>query len=171
MMMIANVLSRFQTVKDVIKPLSKNWNFRTSFDSQQVKGSQALVKYTREHFYNIFWSFWGEKNHKKSPLLKFEVLGVFVNTLTADENYPFGNSGICSSLFKCNSLKNEKLFHNSLFYLWNIHKILNIFKEKMIVIANVFLKLQKCNYLKNEKHFPNFLFHWWNLHQILNIFG
>ena len=28
---------------------------------------------------------------KISSLLKFEVVGVFVNTLTADENYPFGD--------------------------------------------------------------------------------
>ena len=30
---------------------------------------------------------------KISPLLKYEILGVFVNTLTHDENYPFGDSG------------------------------------------------------------------------------
>ena len=30
---------------------------------------------------------------KISPLLKFEILGLFVNTLTADEKYPFGDSG------------------------------------------------------------------------------
>ena len=29
---------------------------------------------------------------KMSPLLKFEILGVFVNTLTAGENYPFKDS-------------------------------------------------------------------------------
>ena len=28
---------------------------------------------------------------KISPLLNFEVLEVFVNTLIADENYPFGD--------------------------------------------------------------------------------
>ena len=26
------------------------------------------------------------------PLLKLEILGVFVNILTAEENYPFGDS-------------------------------------------------------------------------------
>ena len=30
---------------------------------------------------------------KISPLLNFEILGVFVNTLTADENYRFQDSG------------------------------------------------------------------------------
>ena len=28
-----------------------------------------------------------------SPLSNLEILGVFVHTLTADENYPFGDSG------------------------------------------------------------------------------
>ena len=30
---------------------------------------------------------------KRYPFLNFEILGLFVNTLTADENYPFGDSG------------------------------------------------------------------------------
>ena len=54
----------------------------------------------------------------------------------------FKISSICNSQFKCNYLKNEKLFVNFLFYFWNLHQILNILKEKMIVIANLFLKLQ-----------------------------
>ena len=29
---------------------------------------------------------------KKPPLLKFEILGVFVNTMTGHENYPFGDA-------------------------------------------------------------------------------
>ena len=80
-------------------------------------------------------------NWKIFPLLKLEILVVFANTLTDYENYPFEDSGICSSVFKCNSRKNEKLFLNFLFHLWNVHQILNIFKKKMIMIANAFLKL------------------------------
>ena len=49
------------------------------------------------------------------------------------------NSG---SQFKCSYLDNEKMFHNVLFYFWNLHEILNILKKKMIAIANVFPKLQ-----------------------------
>ena len=54
----------------------------------------------------------------------------------------FGIVTICSSLFKCSFLKNEKLFLNFLFHLWNLHQILNIFEKKIIVIANVFPRLQ-----------------------------
>ena len=48
---------------------------------------------------------------------------------------------ICPSLFKSGYLQNKKHFLRFLFHLWNLHQILNIFKKKKIVIANVFPKL------------------------------
>ena len=41
---IANVLPILQTVKDLVRPLSKKGQFKTFFDSQHVKGSQRLGK-------------------------------------------------------------------------------------------------------------------------------
>ena len=49
---------------------------------------------------------------------------------------------ICSSLFKGSYFKKEKPFLNFLFHLGNIRQILNLFEKKMIVIANVFARLQ-----------------------------
>ena len=49
---------------------------------------------------------------------------------------------IWHSQLKGNYLKDEKLFLNILFHFWNLHQILNILKEKMIVIARGFPKLQ-----------------------------
>ena len=48
---------------------------------------------------------------------------------------------ICRSLFKSSYLKNKKDFLGFLFHLWNLHQILNIFRKKKIIIANVFAKL------------------------------
>ena len=48
---------------------------------------------------------------------------------------------ICRSLFKSSYLKNKKHVLGFLFHLWSLHQILNIFKKKKIVIANVFPKL------------------------------
>ena len=48
---------------------------------------------------------------------------------------------ICRSLCKSSYLKNKKHFLGFLFHLWNLHQLLNIFRENKIVIANVFLKL------------------------------
>ena len=51
---IANVFSKLQNVKDLIRPLSKKRRFRTSFDSQHVKASETLLKSQWEDFYNFF---------------------------------------------------------------------------------------------------------------------
>ena len=49
---------------------------------------------------------------------------------------------IYNSHFKWYNLKKENLFLKFLFHFWISHQILNILKEKMIAIANVFPKLQ-----------------------------
>ena len=49
---------------------------------------------------------------------------------------------ICKSIFKCNYLENENVFLSFLLHVWNLHQILNILKKRMIVIANVFPKLE-----------------------------
>ena len=54
----------------------------------------------------------------------------------------FGIVRIWSSVFNCSYHKIKKIFLLFLFHLWTLHQILNLFKKKMIVIANVFPKLQ-----------------------------
>ena len=54
----------------------------------------------------------------------------------------FNTARICNSQFKCNYLKNEKIFLNILFHFWNLPQILNILKKNMMVIANLFPNFQ-----------------------------
>ena len=88
MVVIPNAFPKLQIVKNLVRPLSKKRIFRTSFDSHRVKGSQTLVKSAQEHFYQIFSSLWRKMILKISPLLEFEIRGVFVKTLAADWKYP-----------------------------------------------------------------------------------
>ena len=44
MIVIANIFPNLQTVKDLVRSLSKKRCFRTHFDSQDVKGFQTLAK-------------------------------------------------------------------------------------------------------------------------------
>ena len=83
-MVIANVFPKLQTVKDLVRPLSKKRRIRTSLNSQHVKGSQTLVESAREHFYHIFSAQYGEMIWKISPLLKVQITGLFVKTMTAN---------------------------------------------------------------------------------------
>ena len=88
MIVIANVFPKLQTVKNLIRPLSKKRRFRTRFDSQHFKASEIFVKSPWEHFYHVFASFSGKLIWKMSPLVLGEILGVFVNTLTGHGKYP-----------------------------------------------------------------------------------
>ena len=88
MIVIAITFPILQTVKFLVKPISKKLHFRTSFDSQYIKSSQTLVESWWEHFHNIFSSLWGELIWKISPLAIWKILAVFVNTLTPDDRYP-----------------------------------------------------------------------------------
>ena len=85
---IANVFPKLQIVKIFVRPLSKKPPFRARFDSQHVKSSQILSKFPGDHFYHVFSSFSGKLISKFSPLVLGEILGVFVNILTAHAMYP-----------------------------------------------------------------------------------
>ena len=52
---------------------------------------------------------------------------------------------ISNSQFKCEYLKNEKPFLNFFPHVRDLHQIFNILEKNMMVIANVFPKLQTLN--------------------------
>ena len=88
MIVIANVFPKLEIVKNFVRTLSKKRRFRKGFESQLVKASQILAKSPWEHFYHAFSSFWGKLIWKMSLLVIDQILGVFVNTLSADAKYP-----------------------------------------------------------------------------------
>ena len=77
-----------------------------------------------------------------SPLVLGEILAVFVNTLTADGKYPVQGCENLHLPIQAHLSEKHKSFSEFWFHFWILHQILNILKEKMIVIANVFPKLQ-----------------------------
>ena len=83
-----------------------------------------------------------EVDLKMSPLVLCKILGLSVNTLTSDGKYPVQGCEILQLQFKCNYLINEKILLHFLFHFWILPQISKTLKEKMIVIANVFPKLQ-----------------------------
>ena len=125
----------------MVTPLTIQRRLKTPVESQHVKWFQTLVKSSWEHFYQVFSSLWGEKIRKISPWLKFEMIGFLVTHGLLITSILFRIVRICHSLFKSSYLKKKKHFPGFLFHWWNLHQILNNFKKKNIVIANVFSKL------------------------------
>ena len=57
------------------------------FGSQRVNGSQTLLRSARNHFHTTIPLIWGRSSRKRLVLVSSEVLGQFVNTMTAVYNY------------------------------------------------------------------------------------
>ena len=84
---MGNVFPKLATVQGLVTPLTIQRRLKTSFDSQHIKRFQTVVKSSWEHFYHIFSALWGEMIWKISPWMKFEIIGFFFNTWTADYKY------------------------------------------------------------------------------------
>ena len=87
-LIITNIFLNLKTAKDVVRQMSKKDRFGTLFDSQDGKGSEKLLKSAWEQFYHIFSSLWMKLIWNISPLVRYEILGAFVKTLTAETKYP-----------------------------------------------------------------------------------
>ena len=83
-----NVFPKLGTVQGLVTPLTIQRRLKRSFESRHVKAFQTLVKSSWEQFYHIFSSLWREMIWKITPWLKFEIIGLFVNTWTSDYKYP-----------------------------------------------------------------------------------
>ena len=124
----------------MLRPLSKKRSFRTHFDSQHVRESQALANSPSERFYHVVSSLSGKLISGMSPLVLGEILGMFVTKLTADEKYFVQDCQNLQLPIQMQLSEKKKLFLNFFFHFWNLHQVINILKQKMIVIANVFPK-------------------------------
>ena len=58
--------------------------FRTDLRNQPVNGYETLLKSARHYYYPIFPWIWDKLSWKKSALVRSKILGLFVNTLTAE---------------------------------------------------------------------------------------
>ena len=85
---IANAFPILATLKGLVTSLTLQCPLKISFDNQHVTRFQTPGKSSWEYLYHIFPSLWGDMIWKISPWLKFQTIGLFVNTWTTDYKYP-----------------------------------------------------------------------------------
>ena len=76
-----------ETLKDVVRQMSRKSRFRRPLDKRNGKRSETLLKYARQQLCQIYCSLWKQLRWKKSVLGIWRILGLFVNTLTAKDKY------------------------------------------------------------------------------------
>ena len=82
---MAYVFWKLQTVKYVVRQMSKKSCFRRPFNKEFGKLAKTWLKCPRQQFYHIYWSLWMQLSWKKRLLPLCKILGLFVNVLTADD--------------------------------------------------------------------------------------
>ena len=96
--------------QNVVKEMSKKWNFRGCFNKQHGKTAQTLLKSASQHLCHIHWSLPSQLSWKKFLLLPCQILGLLVNTLAADENYPVLNRDNLTRPIEMQLSRKQKIF-------------------------------------------------------------
>ena len=79
---------------------------------------------------------------KKSLLVICKIFGLFVNALIARHKFSLLNRDKLTQPIDIQLSKQQNRFSEFFLDLWNVHKILHIFKKRMTLIADVFPKLR-----------------------------
>ena len=93
---------------------------------------------------------------KGASLFNLEILGVFVNTVTADDKYPVRDYENLQFSIQMQSSYKQKFLSEFFKPFMKCPSNLKDFRKKMIVISNVFPKLQTVKELFKPL-FQNFL--------------
>ena len=94
--------------------MSKKSRFKGPFNKQHGKRAQTLFKSEREHLYDIYWSLQKQLSWEQSLLVIFKILGLFVNILTAEDEYSLLNRDNLTEPIRMQLSQKQKNFHNFL---------------------------------------------------------
>ena len=72
--------------------------------------AQTLFKSARQHFYQLYSSLWGELSWKKSLLVICKILGLVLNTVTADDKYSLLSKDNLTQQIQMQLAKKKSLF-------------------------------------------------------------
>ena len=78
---------------------------------------------------------------KNFVLVRSEILGLFVKTLTNEYKYSRRNMQNFLQNFQTQLSQKRKLFLDFLLRFWNVNQVHNILKKKMSFLSEVFPKL------------------------------
>ena len=86
MTLIAYLFLTLRRAKNVVRYMCKNSCLRLPFQKQHGKRVSTLFKFERQQLYHIYWSTWRKLSSKKSLLVIWKSLTLFINTIGAVDN-------------------------------------------------------------------------------------
>ena len=110
--------------------MTKSHYFRTRYLKQRVSGFETLLISVRHDYYRIFPYIRDILSWKKIFLVRSEILGLFVNTLTDDYQYSRHNIQNFPQQIQTQLSQKRKDFLVFLLNFWNLNQVKNIFKKR-----------------------------------------
>ena len=137
---------------------------------------QIMLNSALQHLYHIYWWLCRKLSCKKSLLMIWKILGLFFNTLTADDKHSLLSRDNLTQPIQMQLSKKQRAFYHFFLNFWTLDQILNILKKKMPSYLMYFRKyglwktwLDKC--LKrpvsedpSKRNMGNAANHCWNRH-------
>ena len=140
------------TPRNVFTLLQECTGIRTPFQSQSVHGTQTLLKPALQHFYLIFSLNYDKLSWKASLLVRFEILRLLGNTLTADYMYSRHRWEKSHQQVLRLLSQNKKYLLKILLHFYNLRKIFPILKkEDHLHTLNILevIDSEKCGYFNS----------------------
>ena len=93
MLLIAYLFLRLRPAKNMVRYMCKKSSFRLPFQKEHGKRVSTLFKSGRQHLWHIYCSTGIQFSCKKSVLVIYKSLRLFVNTMTAVDRCSLPNRG------------------------------------------------------------------------------
>ena len=110
--------------------MCKRSRSRTTFGSQRSNGLQSLLKSSLHHFYIIVPLIWDKLNCKRLLLVRFELLALFLNTMTTDDKISPHNSENFAQQIQMQLSQEPKIFYGFSFPFLKSTSKFEYFEEK-----------------------------------------
>ena len=107
---IAYLFLRLRTAKSVLRSMCKNSPSRLPFQKEHGKRVSALFKSERQRLYHIYWSMGRILNCKKSLLVIWKILRLFLNILSAADKYSLPNRESLTQQIQIKLSQKQKCF-------------------------------------------------------------
>ena len=120
MTLIAYLFLILRPAKNVVKYMCKKSRFRLPFQKEHGKRVSALFKSEPHHLYHINWSIWRILNCNKSLLVIWKILRLFVNILSALENYSLPNRQYLTQPIQIELSQKQKSFSRFFLHFRNL---------------------------------------------------
>ena len=110
MPLIAELLPKLRSPKNMVTSMSKKCRLKGSLKKQHGKCAQTLLKFAWQNLYHIYWSLWRQLTFKKFLLVICKISRLFPNTLSADGKYSLLNRDSLTQPIQMQLSRKQKTF-------------------------------------------------------------